>query len=443
MLYVKSIELENIRCFGTKQKIDFLKDDHVAQWTLILGDNGAGKTTLLKSIVAMLPSPRQFASRRAHTENEHQVSYITDWEKDWKLERNNKSGNPNIRIEIEEVEKPFKFNSNNPSMWLELEIDQDFDNFYRQNSKRNPTLNTLLFSPVYCFAYGANRKVGSVSLSGKNYDRVNETLFIEDSVLQNSEEFYLQLDYEFSKSRKGSLEINRVKDLLKKILPEGIKDIRASKKEQYQRRVEVETPFGWIDINELSMGYKTTVTWLMDFASKMMYYHANYDNPFEAPAILVIDEIDLHMHPSWQYGIMENLSNIFKNTQFIVTAHSPLIAQAALNSNIVLLKRKGNQVVVENDPEVIRTWRVDQILTSNLFGINAVRAKEVQKLLNTKNKLLAKGSLTGAEQETLDGINKALGEVAVYDSPYEKRAYSAIDKIVEILKRNDPNDQNT
>ena len=61
MLYLKKLVIENVRCFGAKQKINFTDSDgKISQWTVILGDNGTGKTSILRSIVSLLPSPQSF-----------------------------------------------------------------------------------------------------------------------------------------------------------------------------------------------------------------------------------------------------------------------------------------------------------------------------------------------------------------------------------------------
>lgn len=429
MLQIRSLELQNIRCFGKKQHIDFTIDKNIAQWTVILGDNGTGKTSLLKSIVSLLPSPKEFSYRRSNTDTEYYLSYYTDWSKEWSIHRNGDTGPSVMSLEIEETERPFISFDNNPKQWVT----------YNDDRKHYPmvgVLNTVLFSPVYCFAYGANRRVAPKSLSGEKFLEANETLFIEDSFLQNSEELFFQLDYESAKSRRGSEEINRLKSLIIKVLPKGIKDIRVFKKGHLQREVQFETPYGWVGMKDLSMGYKTTIAWLMDFAYKMIFYHQGHSDPFNQPAILLIDEIDLHMHPSWQYEIIENLTKLFPKTQFIVTAHSPLIAQAALSANIVLLKRSGKEVEVVNDPDIIRSWRVDQILTSDLFGVKDVRPSEIKKLIRKRDNLLAKTSLSDEEQEKLEILRNKIGEIPFYNNKYEKQAFSAIDKIADILKNN-------
>ena len=62
----------------------------------------------------------------------------------------------------------------------------------------------------------------------------------------------------------------------------------------------------------------------------------------------LVDEIDLHLHPKWQREIIGFLTQRFPNTQFIATAHSPLVVQAAEDANVVLLKRTGDHVLIEN-----------------------------------------------------------------------------------------------
>ncbi len=74
---------------------------------------------------------------------------------------------------------------------------------------------------------------------------------------------------------------------------------------------------------------------------------------------MLVDEIDLHLHPKWQ-TIITYLTEMFTQAQFIVTAHSPPVVQAMpRNANIVLLKREGDQVVIHNNQEqgVIYGWR--------------------------------------------------------------------------------------
>lgn len=426
MIYLKKIDIENVRCFGSKQHIDFTGDDgKISQWTVILGDNGTGKTSILKSIVSLLPSPQSFLGKRSHLDTEYDLSINNGWRNAWSLKRNDEKESK-ISLTISETEIPFDNQEHYPEMDLSFTMNHkriNTDNYGQGLSK----FDTRLFSPVYCFAYGANRKMAEKSLSDDNFRNTSETLFREDALLPNSSEYFLRLDYETAKSRKGSEELKRVKELLLKVLPNGVKDIKVEKVERLRREVQVKTDFGWVNLNELSLGYKTTIAWLMDFATKMIYYHENSNTPFDEPAILIIDEIDLHMHPAWQREIIENLTKIFTKTQFIVTAHSPLIAQAALSSNLVLLKRVGDHIKVENTPDVIRSWRIDQVLTSDLFGLKGSRPKEIEKKIQERRTLLKKENLNENQINELQKLNAEIDTMPIGETKAEIDA-------MEILK---------
>ena len=191
----------------------------------------------------------------------------------------------------------------------------------------------------------------------------------------NAEEWLLRLDYSASKS-EGSPEIARLQkkrlDLVIKILTRvfpDVDDIRfiLPTWEEPDPGVEFKTPYGWVPLRQLGYGYRTMIAWMVDFASRMVERYPESPDPLAEPAVVLVDEIDLHLHPKWQRELIGFLTERFPNTQFIATAHSPLIVQAAREANIALLRREGDHVVIENNPETIHGWRIDQILTSELL----------------------------------------------------------------------------
>src|SRR5258708_13262756 len=110
------------------------------------------------------------------------------------------------------------------------------------------------------------------------------------------------------------------------------------------------------------------VTWMVDLAARMFESYPDSNNPVAEPAIVLVDEIDLHLHPKWQRKIFEYLSDKFPQTQFIVTAHSPLVVQSApIDANIVLLRKEGGHVVIDNEKTSVQNCRLPQILTTHLF----------------------------------------------------------------------------
>lgn len=122
-------------------------------------------------------------------------------------------------------------------------------------------------------------------------------------------------------------------------------------------------------------------------APRLFERYLDCDNPLEQPAIVLVDEIDLHLHPKWQRTIIDHLTHLFKQTQFIVTAHSPLIVQSAPeDANIVLLIRQGDQVIIHNNEEAIKGWRIDQVLTSDLFDLPSAIPAEYDNYLKIQEK---------------------------------------------------------
>jgi hypothetical protein len=98
-----------------------------------------------------------------------------------------------------------------------------------------------------------------------------------------------------------------------------------------------------------------------------------------------------------------------------------LIAQSAEDANLVLLQRKGNQVVIDNDPVNIRNWRVDQILTSDLFGLESARSPNTAKLLDERTKILSKKQPSGRDEKRLKALESQIGELPVGETPRPRK----------------------
>jgi hypothetical protein len=191
--------------------------------------------------------------------------------------------------------------------------------------------------------------------------------FLDDDVaLRDPEDWLLSADYNARlrgpDAKRFDRFAKRVRDALIDILPEVAEiRIQSANEPGGSPRVEARTPDGWVPLRQLGFGYQSQIAWLVDLASRMFERYPDSTDPLAEPAVVLVDEIDLHMHPRWQRQIIDFLARRFPRTQFIVTAHSPLIVQAAGDANIVLLRREGDHVVIDNDPEVLRNLRVDQI----------------------------------------------------------------------------------
>jgi predicted ATP-binding protein involved in virulence len=93
-----------------------------------------------------------------------------------------------------------------------------------------------------------------------------------------------------------------------------------------------------LTLNQLSAGYRNMLALVMDFARRLAQANPHLENPLEAEAILMIDELDLHLHPTWQQKIIPDLRKVFPNTQIIATTHSPEIVTTVERHQVKILE---------------------------------------------------------------------------------------------------------
>ena len=75
-------------------------------------------------------------------------------------------------------------------------------------------------------------------------------------------------------------------------------------------------------IDNLSHGYQSTISWIGDLVRQLCDAFPEMKNPLEASGVVLVDEIDIHLHPRWQRSIIQRIRNIFPNLQFIVTSRA-------------------------------------------------------------------------------------------------------------------------
>ncbi len=204
------------------------------------------------------------------------------------------------------------------------------------------------------FAYGAARKMPDRESAGWLSRYGTESLFYDNMDLIDPEEWLLKADYTAHRAKgikkRAEAHVEKIKEILIRLLPD-VSDIRISEPRTTadRPRAEAKTPFGWVPFSDLSLGYKTLIAWVTDFANRLFERHPNSNDPLSEAAVVLVDEIDLHLHPRWQRTILDYLSERFVNTQFIVTAHSPLVVQSAEGAYIAVLRREVDHVVIDND----------------------------------------------------------------------------------------------
>jgi len=429
-VYFLSLELENVRCFGKKQKLD-LSDGkgNPAQWTVILGNNGIGKTTLLQALAGMqfITTPEEKTKKNLKLD-EQEVWY-------W-LRRNTDGFNLTSVFSLrkllnstDERKESIKIHYSNVLEWslisgidMEGEIERKLLDFT-------------------CIAYGANRSLTRSSLYKKEKSDKTASLFSEKSDLIDAEEWILRKDYAASKEspikEKAAQQLSLIMDILINLLPDVTEiGISTPNEENPNPTIGFKTPFGWGRLKTLSLGYQSMIAWVVDLAACLFERYPDSPNPIAEPAVVLIDEIDLHLHPKWQREIMRYLSERFINTQFIVTAHSPLIVQAAEdeNANIVVLRREGDEVIIDQQHKAIHGWRVDQLLASDLFDNQPSHSPKNEKLLKERRTILGKPKLTAQDKKELKRLDLEMGDIPTAETPEDIKAMDIIRRAAKLLE---------
>lgn len=139
-------------------------------------------------------------------------------------------------------------------------------------------------------------------------------------------------------------------------------------------------------VNQLSDGEKCLLALVGDLARRFAAANPSRKNPLDGNGVVLIDEVDLHLHPAWQQGIVNALENTFPACQFIITTHSPLIVGNLASEKVFILKRAHHDVSVRK-PETSYGQDFGRIL-EDIMGATS-RTPEIKEKLSKLFKYLA------------------------------------------------------
>ena len=434
-VYFMSLRVAEIRCFGSEQKLILAYGDRPAKWTVILGENGVGKTTLLQSAWAMAPYV---------SEARPGVSTPRGFPAPIRSLRRSASSTTSIHADVL-LDGPFTSAKMGTvaHAFIASPPDHSPNSAFAISLPDLPPNVTVLPAStesrghyprgnVICCGYGALRRSGEASVEAAASSDSAASLFSDHAELISGSEWLLRADYAANTTADGRAVArrNKIQAALIDLLPD-VSDIRVvGLDEQSPRpRLDVQTPYGWVPMRALSLGYRSMIAWVVDLASRMFEAYPDSADPLSEPAIALVDEIDLHLHPRWQREITAHLDRLFPNVQFIVTAHSPLVVQAPGVTNVAVLRRVGDHVEILNDPEEVRGWRVDQILTSDLFGLRSARPVEVEKLLERQQELVLLDAPTESQRAELAAVDAKLAELVPGETAQDRETWAVVRRL--------------
>lgn len=376
---VSKISLKNIRCFE-EITIDLTTKIGAYDWSLILGNNGVGKTTILRSLAMGLCDETGAAGLLQDTYGNM-------------IRFGEKEATVHIELVHESVTYSVTTIIQKPSKDIEILTQERADNFP--------------WDTLFVCGYGANRRIRGTG----NYDNYSIadalfTLFDYSADLQNAELMLRRRatsEEELAETckwldvilmlEKGSTKLDKRGLVIKGIMSD-------------------EVTFG-----SLPDGYAATITLVSDMLGWALLAEKQAEKN-NLNGIVIVDELEQHLHPSWQIQIVRLLNSVFKNIQFICTTHSPLCAIGSANlknaeqtCSLVSLYQEGNKIKAQDRIVPPKDKRADQVLTSHLFDLQTTRSDSFANDIETYTTLLQKKKLTEADSETLSILKKKLTDV--------------------------------
>lgn len=376
---IKNLVINNYKCFKEAECSFEKADGSIYQWNVFLGNNNSGKTNLLKAIASLRAVEFTFPNHNDDSKIKKLApAFIQD-----KTILSSIRGKEQLCCQLTNYNKD----------WWGLKQRESY------LSDISEMKNFIIYG------YGVSRYPSSKGLNDSSSDDC-DTLFSREASLINLKDWLLNLDYS-SKNGQSEAEkrLKKIKGILTSDVFPEIEDFRCQSSEELQNYVEFLVKGVWCKYEDLGFGYQSMMSWMIDFCKRMFERYPKSENPLAESAIVLVDEIDLHLHPQWQRTVIPYLSKTFHNTQFIVTTHSPMVLQSAEDINLFVLKHneEGMVSVEHSDIHDFRGWTVEEILRETMGLQNDVHSDEYQRLISEFN--------TSLDNNDKEKMQKAYDEI--------------------------------
>ncbi|STQ77286.1 AAA family ATPase [Grimontia hollisae] len=419
---IKTLKLTNYRAF------EDLELDLDPQLTVLIARNGAGKSSILDAISSNLGA---FLTRLPG------VSGHNPKDSDFRVSESGEKP-PFMRIytcsddgvewdRTERRDKTKKTQAQIPEGAGLKALNEYVDRFIdAHNEGKEYKL------PVFIY-YGTGRGVFDVpqrkrgfgkkfprfeALSGALESRTNFKRFVEYFYFLEDEENRLQ------KERRSfdveAPELRAIRHAVNKMMPQFSNPRSAAPAGLMVDWAQENGSVSQLRIEQLSDGYRTTLAMVMDIAARMAEANPYMEDPLKTEGMILIDEVDLHLHPAWQREFLPALINTFPKIQFVVSTHSPFIIQSLNSGKLVNLDhlQDGSNTSLKNEQSIEDI--VEQIMDVPLPSRSA-RLQEMYDVAQQYYDLLEQGNKS--TEEEVEALKHRLDELV---SPFsENVAYHA------------------
>jgi predicted ATPase len=424
-MYIRKIRIKNIRAIRDLEWA--LPRGKEPGWHVIIGDNGSGKSTLMRSVALALVGPKEAYALRQN------------WN-DW-LTRESDSGEIHLDVSYDsKLDKFSKPGSIGHKTTLPVQIDfrrQKNEVELRKGQKLNADRHVWGTRPAdsggkrgwFSASYGPFRRFTGGDPASERIFFSNPKLaphlsvFGENVALSEGLSWLRELQFKKLEDEQGGKLLDALTEFINQ---EGFLPHRARLHQVTSKGVEFVDGNGReLPVESLSDGYRSVLSMMFELIRQLSicYTFSNIFNEnrtrVTAPGVVLIDEVDAHLHPTWQKRIGLWLREHFPKMQFIVTTHSPLICQAADAGTVWRLPRPGTnergEMITGTAQERLVYGNVLDAYSTEVFGENVVRSEESQKRLlrlAELNRKELRATLTPAERQEQQELRATLPTTA-------------------------------
>ncbi|MEJ8325684.1 AAA family ATPase [Kosakonia sacchari] len=392
--------------------IDELTFNIASNWQMLLGENGAGKSSVLQAIALCLGGADNFAK----VVNENGIDPKT-----WIRSKRQKA---TIEIQVSGFVKPHLLNIyRDRAVFLRAAKRSAFVD-YANGSATVKGASEARDVQFVLLGYGATRllkpapklsELGFREAEPVRYARF-DNLFDPLSLLISAEEWLLE-----QKREIFDLSARALKDLL------GLdnNDILVKRNNTIMVVMDDKKP---LPLAALSDGYKTVIALCVDILAIATEF---WGDPGSAEGIVLVDELDCHLHPTWKMRIVSALKRAFPEMQFICTTHDPLCLRGLGAGEVCVMQRDGESINLLSDLPNPADFRVEQLLTSAFFGLNSTLDPENEAIFDEYYALLALPERDREQSERLEQLKIELKDRRyIGETPREQLMFEAIDHII-------------
>jgi hypothetical protein len=425
-MHVARLRIDGVRGFYGARSVDLdltRPDGSLAGWTVLAGRNGSGKSTLLQALALALSGPRSTGF----------IPSLSDWissgatRADIKAELTTSEADTLNQLPFDlQVWMNFSRSLQTSAHGTEIPEPEfhgvGLDSFAesQQVSAVRPRLSGWFYA-----GYGPFRHLGSSTArrSGKSgFSKLAQqvsSLFDETVPLADAVDWLIdQHLYQLEKRSGAGRLLNVVTTLLSDgLLPDGFKVRKVDSDGLWLSNAVSEFP-----LREMSDGYRAVTALVVDIVRQMSDAYPNLrlstrDSmpTLPYPGVILIDEVDAHLHVSWQQKIGNWLKTHFPEIQFIVTTHSPYICQSADPGGLILLPSPGEhrppRIVDQDLYQRVVYGSGDDAILSELFGIEtpySLAAERMRQRLGDLEIKVLDGAASPAEKEEYRVLSETL-----------------------------------